>query len=177
VKRSEKEAAVQAYSQLFQGKNVGFLVDFRGMDVASVTDLRRKLHDAQTTMKVLKNRLAKIAVKGTAFEPLLNQLTDTRAIVLGQDPVAPAKVVVKYQQSNDKFKLVAGILITGGTGAVLDAARVKALSSLPSRDELLGKLLFLFKAPQTQFVRTLNEIPAKFVRVLAAVRDQKQKQA
>jgi large subunit ribosomal protein L10 len=162
---------------MFRDQNVGFLVDFRGMDVAAVTDLRRKLHGANTAMKVLKNRLAKIAMKGTAFEPLADQLTETRAFVFGKEPVGPAKIVIKYQQDNEKFKLIAGVLVTAGAGTLLDAARVKALSSLPSREELLAKLLFLFKAPQTQFVRTLNEVPAKFVRALAAVRDQKQKQA
>lgn len=177
MKRTEKEAAVQAYAQIFKGNTVGFLVDYRGMDVAAVTDLRRKLHDAKTGMKVLKNRMAKIAVTGTPFEALKDQMIQTRALVFGNDPVAPAKVVVKFQQDNEKFKVVGGVLLTGTSPTVLDLNQVKSLATLPSREELIAQLLFLFKAPQTRFVRTLNEMPAKFVRALAAVRDQKAKSA
>ncbi len=175
MKRTEKEAAVQAYAQIFKDSTVGFLVDFRGMNVSSVTELRRRLNEAKTGMKVLKNRMAKIAVTGTPFESLKDKMTQTRALVFGTEPVAPAKVVVKYGQENDKFKVVAGVLITGTALTLLDLPRVKALATLPSRVELLAKLLFLFKAPQTRFVRTLNEVPAMFVRALAAVRDQKEK--
>ena len=177
MKRTEKEAAVGTYAEIFKGNTVGFLVDYRGMDVASVTDLRRKLNDAKTSMKVIKNRMAKIAVTGTPFESLKDKMIQTRALVFGNEPVGPAKVVVKFQQDHEKFKVVAGVLLTGTTPTVLDLNRVKALAILPSRDELIAKLLFVFKAPQTQFVRTLNEVPAKFVRALAAVRDQKEKSA
>lgn len=177
MKRTEKEAAVQTYSEIFKDASIGFLVDFRGMDVESVTQLRRKLNETKTHMRVLKNRMAKIAVKGTPFESMGDQMVQTRALVYGKDPVGPAKVVVKFEKDNEKFKVVAGVLLTGATATVLDKSRVQALATLPSREELIAKLLFLFKAPQTQFVRTLNEVPAKFVRALAAVRDQKQKSA
>lgn len=177
MKRTEKEAAVEAYSHIFKGHTVGFLVDFRGLDVTTVTELRRKLHEANTGMKVLKNRMAKIAVKGTAFESLHDKMTQTRALVFGNEPVGPAKVVVKYAKDHDKFHVVAGVLVTGTTPTVLDEARVKSLATLPSREELIAKILFVMNATQTQFVRTLNEVPAKFVRALAAVRDQKEKAA
>ena len=176
MKRNEKEALVGTISTIFKEHQVGFLVDFKGMTVESVTDLRRKLNGAKTHMRVLKNRMAKIAAKGTPFEPLAPDMTDTRALVYSNDPVAPAKVMLKYAQENEKFKLITGVLVgRTGTGEVLDAAKIKALGSLPPREELVGKLLFLMKAPQTMFVRTLNEVPGKFVRTLAAVRDAKQK--
>jgi len=176
VKREQKEELVGTLATLFKDSQIGFLVDFKGMTVESVTDLRRKLHGAKTSMRVLKNRMAKIAAKGTAFEGLTPHMTDSRALVYGQDPVAPAKVMLKYAQDNEKFKLVTGVLVSrAGVGELLDAKQIKVLGSLPPKEELIGKLLFLMKAPQTMFVRTLSEVPAKFVRTLAAVRDAKQK--
>ena len=178
MKREHKEELVGALGTIFKEHQVGFLVDFKGMTVESVTDLRRKLHGAKTSMRVLKYRMAKIASKGTPFEPLAEHMTDTRALVYGQDPVAPAKVMLKYADENAKFKLITGVLVSrAGAGELLDAKKIKVLGSLPPREELIGKLLFLMKAPQTSFVRTLNEIPGRFVRTLAAVRDAKQKAA
>lgn len=178
MKRETKEELVGALSVIFKEHQVGFLVDFKGMSVESVTDLRRKLHGAKTSMRVLRNRMAKIASKGTAFEALGPHMTDTRALVYGQDPVGPAKVMLKYAGENEKFKLITGVLVSrAGAGELLDAKTIKALGSLPPREQLIGKLLFLMKAPQTNFVRTLHEVPAKFVRTLAAVRDAKQKAA
>lgn len=177
MERKAKEEAVQAYAQIFKDSTVGFLVDYRGMDVESVTLLRRKLNEAKTGMKVLKNRMAKIAVTGTPFESLKDKMIQTRALVFGKDPVGPAKVVVKFEKDNEKFKVVAGVLLTGTSPTVLDVNRVKALATLPSREELLVKLMFVMNAQQTMFVRTLNEVPAKFARALAAVRDQKAKSA
>jgi large subunit ribosomal protein L10 len=174
VKRETKEELVGTIATLFKGNQVGFLVDFKGMTVEAVTDLRRKLHGAKTHMRVLRNRQAKIAAKGTAFEPLTPHMTNTRAFVFGNDPVGPAKVILKYAEDHEKFKLITGVLVSrAGTGELLDAKQIKALGSLPPREELIGKLMFLMKAPQTNLVRTLNEIPAKFVRTLAAVRDAK----
>jgi large subunit ribosomal protein L10 len=176
VKREAKEELVGTIATILKENQAGFLVDFKGMTVESVTDLRRKLHGAKTHMRVIKNRMAKIAAKGTPFESLAPLMTNTRALVFSQDPVAPAKVMVKYAEENEKFKVIGGVLLTtAGLGEVLDAKKIKALSSLPPREELIGKLLFLMKAPQTQFVRVLNEVPAKFVRTLAAVRDAKEK--
>jgi large subunit ribosomal protein L10 len=176
VKRNEKEALVGTISTIFKDHQVGFLVDFKGMTVESVTDLRRKLHGAKSHMRVIKNRMAKIAAKDTPFATLAAGMTYTRALVYGNDPVGPAKVMLKYAQDNERFKLVAGVLVSrAGAGEVLDSAKIKALGDLPPREELIGKLLFLMKAPQTMFVRTLSEVPGKFVRTLAAVRDQKQK--
>ena len=176
MKRENKEELVGSLATLFKDIQVGFLVDFKGMTVESVTDLRRKLHGAKTGMRVLKNRMAKIASKGTPFEPLAPHMVETRALVYGRDPVGPAKVLLKYAQDHERFKLVTGVLVSrAGAGELLDAKKIKVLGSLPPKEELIGKLLFLMKAPPTMFVRTLNEVPAKFVRTLAAVRDAKQK--
>jgi large subunit ribosomal protein L10 len=164
VKREEKEELVGSLSELFKAHQVGFLVDFKGMTVESVTDLRRKLYGAKTRMRVIRNRQAKIAARGTPFEPMAAQMNNTRAFVFGADPVAPAKVILKYASDNEKFKIVTGVLVNrAGAGELLDPKQIKVLGSLPPRDELIAKLLYVMKAPQTNFVRTL-----------AAVRDQKQ---
>jgi large subunit ribosomal protein L10 len=175
--KTEKTEMVGALSEIFHDAQVGFLVDYRGLNVAAVTELRRRLHEAASQMRVLKNRLAKIAVKGTPYEPLSDHLIDTRALIYGAEPVAPAKVVAKFVEENDKFQLISGILVKGSQGTLLSGAQVKSLGSLPSREELLTQLVFLLNAPQTRFVRTLNEIPARFVRTLAALAEQKAKSA
>lgn len=177
MKRTEKETIVGSLAEIFKHNSIGLLADFRGMDVESITELRRRLHEASTGMRVLKNRMAKIAATGTPFEPLRDQMVQTRALIYGNEPVGPAKVLVKYQAENDKFKVVAGLLVTGAGGVSLEPARLKELANLPSREELLVKLLYVCNATQTRFVRTLNEVPAKFVRALAAIRDQKEKTA
>lgn len=176
MKREAKKELAGTLATIFRENQVGFLVDFKGMSVESVTELRRRLYGAKTHMRVLKNRVAKIAAKGTPFEPLAREMTSTRALVYSMDPVAPAKVLLKYAQENDKLKPVAGWLVTReGAGEALDLAKIRALGALPPREELIGKLLFLMKAPQTRLVRTLGEVPGKFVRTLAAVRDAKGK--
>ena len=103
------------------------------------------------------------------FSPPAFRMTENRALIYGTEPVEPAKTVSKYLGENDKLRFVAGFLVTATGGSLLDAGRLKALGSLPTREQLLTQLLFVMKAPQTMFVRTLNEIPAKFVRTLAAL--------
>jgi len=116
-----------------------------------------------------------LAVEETPFSGIRDQFVDTRALVYGQeDPVEQAKVLVKIAEKNPNLKIHAGVLVDSSKTSVLDDAQVEALSKLPAKEELLVKLLFLLQAPATQLVRTLNEVPAKFVRTLAAVRDSKE---
>ena len=169
MNRTDKEDMVASLRDIFTAAQVGLLVDYRGLNVAEITELRRRLHEASTNMRVLKNRIAKLAIKETPFSPLEDQLTETRALIYGGDPVAPAKVVSKFLRENAKLRYIAGLLITAAGASLLDSARVRALGNLPSRDELLAQLVYLLKGTQSQFVRTLNEIPARFVRTLAAL--------
>lgn len=171
--RNEKSDWVSAMADIFQANQMGLLVDYRGLDVSQVTELRTKLHEKQVGMKVLKNRLAKIAIEGTPFEPLKDSLSEPRALIFGQDPVAPAKVVADFIKDNDKLAYISGYMISGTGGSILDFNQLKQLGSLPSREELLAKLMGVMNAVPGKFVRTLNEVPSKFVRVLAAVRDAK----
>jgi large subunit ribosomal protein L10 len=169
LKRTEKEELVGTLSDIFRKAQVGLLVDYRGLNVAEITDLRRQLHESATTLRILKNRIARLAIRESPFAPLENELSEPRALIYGEDAVAPAKVLTKYLTGSEKLKFIAGVLVTPTGRALLDANRMKALGTLPSREELLARLLFVMKGTHTRFVRTLNEIPARFVRTLAAV--------
>ena len=169
MNRNEKEAMVGSLADIFSSSQVGFLVDYRGLNVAEMTELRRRLHDSAANMRILKNRIAKRAVEQTPFAALQEHMTETRALIYGDEPVAPAKTIGKYLDENNKLQYVAGVLVKGNDGSLLDAGRFKALGNLPSREQLLTNLLFVLQGTQTQFVRTLNEVPAKFVRTLAAL--------
>jgi len=167
--KASKEELAQELTGIFNTAKIGFLLDYRGMTVEQTSDLRRKLFGAHSAMRVLKNRVAKLALKGTPFQPIADKLVDTRALVYGDNPVELAKVLNKYLSENEKAQLVTAFFVNDAGGEVLSKAQIKELASLPSREELIAKLLFMFNAPQTQLVRTLNEVPAKFVRTLAAI--------
>lgn len=171
MNRTEKEEQVRELGEIFRNSPIGFLVDFRGLTVTQVTELRRRLREVSTTMRVLKNRLARRAIKDTSFEPLLEQLSETRALVYGSEAVGPAKVVSKFAEEFATFRVLTGLLVTRGEGKVMDAAQIKSLGNLPSRDALLAGLLSVLVAPQSKLVRTLSEIPAQFVRTLAALKE------
>lgn len=173
MRRTEKEELVGLLADIFKNSQIGLLADYRGLTVEDVTDLRRRLHESSTGMRVLKNRIAKIAIKGTPFEALGEHLTEPRAFIFGDDPVAPAKVVTKYQRENGKFQVLQGILVTQGVGSLLDFEQIKNLGSLPSKEELLAQLMSVMNGTISKLVRTLNEIPSKFVRTLAAVAEAK----
>ena len=174
MERSQKEAQVNELRSIFNSMSAGVLVDYRGIEANQVVELRKKLNDASSTMKVIKNSLARIAAENTPIAELADQFTQTRALVYSDgDAVQQAKVLSEAAKSLDNLKILAGILVGDSKTSILNSGEVEALSKLPSRDELIMKLLFLMQAPATQFVRTLNAVPAKFVRTLAAVRDSK----
>jgi large subunit ribosomal protein L10 len=131
--------------------------------------LRRKARESGVYLRVLKNTLARRAVVGTPFEGLADKMVGPLIYGISPDPVAGAKVLNDFAKGNDKLVLKAGAM----PNSVLDVNGVKALATMPSRDELLSKLMGTMQAPIAQFVRTLNEVPTKFARGLAAVRDQK----
>jgi large subunit ribosomal protein L10 len=174
MERSQKEAQVSELRTIFKSMSAGVLVDYRGIEANQVVELRKKLNDASSTMKVIKNSLARIAAEDTPFAELADQFTQTRALVYCDgDAVQQAKVLSEAAKRLDNLKILAGILVGDSKTSILNTGEVEALSKLPSREELIMKLLFLMQAPATQFVRTLNAVPAKFVRTLAAVRDSK----
>ncbi len=172
--RTQKEVQVKELNSIFKKMTAGVLIDYRGIEANQIVELRKKLNGSLSTMKVLKNSLAKLASNDTPFAELADQFTKTRAIVYSDgDPVEQAKVLSEQASIIENLKILAGILVDDGKTSILDPSQVEALSKLPSREELLVKMLFLLQSPSTQFVRTLNEVPVKFVRTLAAIRDSK----
>ena len=172
--RIQKEAQVKELNSIFNKMTSGVLIDYRGIEANQIVELRKKLNGSSSTMKVIKNSLARIASNDTPFAKLADQFTKTRAIVFSDgDPVEQAKVLSEQAANIENLKILSGILVGDEKTSVLDSSQVEALSKLPSREELIVKLLFLLQAPATQFVLTLNAVPSKFVRILAAIRNSK----
>lgn len=146
------------------------VAEYRGLGVVDLTALRANARKSGVYLRVVKNTLVRRAIAGTPFEGLSAQLVGPMIYGISKDPVAAAKLLNDFAKGNDKLAIKIGAM----PNYVMDAAGVKALATMPSREELLSKLLGTMQAPITQFVRTLNEVPTKFVRGLAAVRDAKE---
>ena len=169
LNRQEKAVVIDEVSaQIAKAQSV-VIAEYRGLDVASVTVLRKTARESGVYLRVLKNTLVRRALTGTPFEGLSSQLTGPLIYGISTDPVSAAKVLADFAKTNDSLAIRGGALPNN----VLSQEAVGALATMPSREELLAKLLGTMQAPITQFVRTLNEVPTKFVRGLAAVRDQK----
>lgn len=166
----EKKAVVAEVSEQVAKAQAIVVAEYRGLPVGDMTALRAQARKSGVYLRVLKNTLVRRAVDGTPFSGLADKMVGPLVFGISADPVAAAKVLNEFAKSNEKFIIKAGAL----PNQVMDANGIKALASLPSREELLSKLLGTMQAPVAQFVRTLNEVPTKFVRGLAAVRDQKQ---
>jgi large subunit ribosomal protein L10 len=162
--REEKREFVAGLAQVFAETSMVVVTRNKGLTVAEVTDLRRKMRAAGAEFKVAKNRLAKLALEGTRFDGISPLLTGTTALAWATDPVIVAKTVVDYAKSNDRLELVGGAL-----GAqTLDAAGVRALAELPSLDVLRGKLLGLLAAPATRIAGVLQAPAGQLARVFGA---------
>jgi large subunit ribosomal protein L10 len=166
----EKQAVVAEVAKQVAGAQAIVMAENRGMPVAAMTQLRAKARASGVYFRVVKNTLVRRAVADTPFASLADKMVGPLAYGIGSDPVAVAKVLNDFAKGNDKF------VITGGAmpGQVMSAKDIAALAALPSREELLARLVGTLQAPITKLVRTLNEVPSKFVRTLAAVRDAKQ---
>ena len=147
------------------------LTDYKGLDVAAMNDLRRRLRAEGIEYQVVKNTLLIRAAEDNDIALIKDYFKGPSAIALSyDDPIAPAKVLSEFAKENKKLEIKAGVM----NGQVLDANAIKALAKLPSREVLLGQFLSALNAIPTSFVRTLAEIPRSFVGVLAAIRDQKE---
>ncbi len=173
LNREAKAVVIDDVSaQLAQAQSV-ILAEYRGLDVANITELRKMARDAGVYLRVLKNTLVRRSVAGTPFEMLADKMVGPLIYGISTDPVAAAKVMNDFAKANEVFVIKAGAM----PNYLMDAAGVKALASMPSRDELLSKLLGTMQAPVAQFVRTLNEVPSKFVRTVAALKTQRESQS
>ena len=166
---SQKKQVVEDVSAVVSNSTAAVIAEYRGMTVEQMKVLRRDAHDNNVFVRVVKNTLLRRAVKGTDFECLDELLIGPLAFAASEDPVAVAKILDKYAKQFDALNIKAGSM----AGSLLNEAEIKALAQLPSREELLAKLLGTMQAPIAKFVQTRNEVPTKFVRGLAAVRDAK----
>ena len=171
MNREEKQQIVEELKDRFDRSKVLIVTDYKGLDVESINDLRRKLREADVEYKVVKNTLLERAAEGTDVEPIKDSFKGPSAIAISyDDPVAPAKVLTDFAKANDKLEIKIGVM----SGKVMELADIKSLSSLPSREELLAQVLSAMNAVPGSFVRTLNAIPAGLVNVLSAIKDQKE---
>ncbi len=162
-----KHEIVDAVHNQLESATLAVVSEYRGVDVAGMSELRKKAREANVHVQVVKNTLARRAVEDTEFECLKDHFNGPLALALSDDPVAVAKTVSDFASENKEFKVQAGAM----NGALYTAEQLDQIAKLPGRDELLAKLLGTMAAPMQKFVSTLNEIPTGFVRVLAAVRD------
>jgi large subunit ribosomal protein L10 len=164
VDRAEKSELVAALGQVFKDTGTIVVAHYAGLRVADMTALRAKMRDAGAGVKVAKNRLAKIALKGTDAEHISDLFKGPTVIAYSSDPVAAAKVATDFAKTNDKFVILGGAM--GRTN--LDPDGVKALASLPSLDELRAKLLGLISSPATKVAQVLAAPAAQVARVVGA---------
>ena len=160
----QKEALVSDMRQRLESSTLVVVARQSGLTVDEVTKLRRDMRDVSAEFKVLKNTLAQIAVKGTKLDGLTGMLTGPTVLAYSVDPIAAAKALVTFANKNDKIKVVGACL----DGKVLNEAEVKALATLPSLDELRGKLVAIISTPATRLAILLKEPAARIARVLAA---------
>ena len=169
----DKKALVAEVSAKVAQAQTIVLAEYRSLGVGDITQLRAKARGAGIYFRVLKNTLARRAVADTPFAGLAQHMTGPLMYGISPDPVAAAKVLNDFAKGNDKLVIRAG----GMPNQVMSAKEVATLANLPSRNELLAKLMGTMQAPIAKLARTLNEVPGKFVRTMAAVKDQKEKQA
>ena len=173
LNRQDKAAVIEEVSSMVAGAGSIIVAEYRGLSVQAVTELRANARKEGVQLRVLKNTLVRRAVAGTPYEGLSDKFVGPLVYGFSADPVAAAKVLVSFAKKNDTLVLKAGAM----PGNVLDVAGIEQLATMPSREELLAKLMATMNEPVAKFVRTLNEVPARFVRTVAAVRDAKEKAA
>jgi large subunit ribosomal protein L10 len=171
VKLDDKKQIVKDLEDKFARSKVVILTNFNGLDVATMSSLRRQLRDANVEYRVVKNSLLARASENNSVALIKDKLKEATAVAYSfDDPVAPAKVLSAFAKENEKLKIKAGVL----QGKVLSAEAVVALASLPSREVLLGQVLSVMIGVPTAMVRALNNIPQKFLYALTALKDQKE---
>ena len=153
----DKKAVVAEVAQLIENAQTMAVAEYRGISVGALTTLRKQAREQGVQIRVLKNTLARLAIKGTSFESLSNDLTGPLLYSISEDAVAAAKVLNDFAKTNDKMVLKAGVY----NGALLDQAGIKALASIPSREELLAKLAYVMKAPVSKMARALGAVAAQ----------------
>ena len=165
--RAQKEALVDELGQIFESSGVVVVSHYAGLTVAEMQDLRAKAREAGGSVRVAKNRLAKIALEGKPCESIADLLTGMTVLTYSEDPVAAAKVAQDYAKGNDKFVILGGAM---GENA-LDVAGVEAVSKMPSREELISTIAGMLGAPASNIAGAIGAPASNIASILSTIED------
>ena len=164
---AEKQAVVAEVAEVASGALSAVAAEYRGLTVSQLTELRAKAREQGVYMRVVKNSLARLAIKGTEFECMNDRLSGPLMLAFSkEDPGAAARLFRDFAKTNDKLQITLGAV----GGDTIEGADIGKLANLPTREEALAQLMAVMQAPVTKLARTLNEVPGKLVRTVEAVR-------
>ena len=166
----QKKAVIKEVTDAIASAQAGVLAEYRGLNVEQLTALRTEARNAGVWIRVVKNNLAKLVIKDSDFECLTEHFVGPVIFSASEDPVAVAKIMSRFAKDNDKLKITAGAM----NGDFMDLTMIQSLSKLPGRDELIAMLMRTIQAPVQKLVSTLNEVPSKAVRTLAAIAESRE---
>ncbi|WP_116133219.1 50S ribosomal protein L10 [Tropicimonas sp. IMCC34043] len=165
--RAQKEKVVEELGQIFESSGVVVAARYEGLTVAEMQDLRARARAAESSVRVAKNRLAKIALTGTPCEGMADLLMGMTVLTYSEDPVAAAKVAEDFAKANDKFEILGGVM--GGT--TLDRAGIAAVSKMPSREELIASIVACIGAPASNIAGAIGAPASNIASILSTIEE------